>query len=127
MEMTVLVAALGIATLWIAGEARGEYYRMGRAATTMVVMSGIALQAYVLRPVIVLDPLYLPEPLVTTIQLLIPYLMLLQITRGCPSTPICAGDSATQLWLPDTVPSQLELLEQKQRAVPNLTLPRYGH
>jgi|SRR6267378_6675099 len=111
MEMTVFVAALGIATLWIVGEARGEHYRMGRAATTMVVVCAVALQVYCLRPSIRTDPLYLPWPLVITIKLLMPYLTLLQVTSGQRPAPIRASDPGTLLLLPDKLPRQ----EQVQR------------
>jgi hypothetical protein len=127
MEMTVLVAALGIATLWIVGAARGEYYRMGRVATTMVVMCAIALQVYILRSAIGIDPFYLPWPLVITTQLLMLYLMLLQVTRGQSSTPICAYASGTLFFFPDKLPCQLEEQEQKKLLVCNLNLIKFGH
>ena len=127
MEMTVFVAALGIATLWIVGEARGEHHRMGRAATTMVVVCAVALQVYCLRPAIPIDPPYLPWPLVITIKLLMPYLMLLQVTRGHPSTPICANLPGTLLLLPDKLPRQLQEQVQRKLLVCNLTLTKYGH
>jgi hypothetical protein len=127
MEMTVLVAALGIATLWIVGEARREYYRVGRMATTMVVVCAVALQVYFLRYAIRTDPFYLPWPLVITAQLLMFYSMLLQVTRGLSSTPICANAPGTLLLLPDKLPCQLEEQVQRKLLVSNLTLTKYGH
>jgi hypothetical protein len=127
MEMTVFVAALGIVTLWIVGETRGEHYRMGRAATTMVVVCAVALQVYCLRPAIRTDPLYLPWPLVVTIKLLVPYLTLLQVTRGQRSAPIRANAPATLLLLPDKLPHQLEEQVQRKLLVCSLSLTKYGH
>ena len=127
MEMTVLVAALGIVTLWIVGEARGEYYRAGRMATTMVVGCAAALQVYFLRYAIRTDPFFLPLPLAITAQLLMFYSTLLQVTRGHSSTPICATAPGTLFLLPDKLPCQLEEQVQRKFLVSNLTLTKYGH
>jgi hypothetical protein len=127
MEMTVLVAALGIAALWIVGQARSEYYRVGRMATTMVVLCVAALQAYFLRYAIRTDPFYLPWPLVITGQLLMYYAMLLHVTRGRHSTPIRVRAYARQPRFAENLRGQLGEQELKNLVVCDLALPKQGH
>ena len=127
MEMTVLVAALGIVTLWIVGEARGEYYRIGRTATTMVVVIAVALQVYFLRYAIRTDPFYLPWPLVITGKLLMCYAMLLHVTRGRHCTLPLQQAYATESHIVEKLRHQLEEQKQKKLVVCDLALLNQGH